>query len=178
MEAAAAAGAVLAWLGVSLLSLADARRGLALGLVTTALGLALAAAASGRQPSAAAALAAGGAAGSLLRLRDGEPGWGLMRPGSTPRLVAALLVFLAAVLLVGSGLGVPTGVARLGAIAVALLALLRLLTVERRSPALGSGAALALGLGALGGGTGLMAAAVAAVALGTLSGAEAPGPGR
>ncbi|HZV52119.1 MAG TPA: hypothetical protein VFD49_20435 [Candidatus Dormibacteraeota bacterium] len=176
MEALAVGGAVLAWLGVSLLSLADARRGLALGLGATAVGLALAAVASGRPSSGAVALAAGGVVGSLLRLRDGEPGWGLMRPGSTPRLVAAVLVFLAAVVLVGSSLGVPVGVARLGAIAVALLALLRLMTVERRSSALGSGAALALGLGALGDETGLVAAAVAVVGLGALSGAEAPGP--
>ncbi len=172
MEAVAAIGAVLAWLGVSLVSLADARRGLAVGLFGTTVGLTLAAVASGRSPLGAAALAAGVVIGAVLRLRDGEPGWGLMRPGSTPRLVAAVLVFLAAVVLVGSSLGVPVGVARLGAVAVALLALLRLMTVEHRSSALGAGATLALGLGALGDGPALVAAAAAAVGLGALRATE------
>jgi hypothetical protein len=172
MEALATVGAVLAWLGVSLVSLADARRGLAIGLLGTAVGLALAVMASGRSPLGGAALAMGGVVGAMLRLRDGEPGWGLMPPGSTPRLVAAVLVFLAAVVLVESSLGVPVGVARLGAIAVALLSLLRLMTVGHRSSALGAGAALVLGLGALGNETALVVAAMAVVGLGVLSADE------
>lgn len=174
MEALAAAGAVVAWAGATTLCLADGRRGLAAGLVLAALGLALALATSGSDPLAAAAVGAGGLCSAAMRLRDGEPGWGMMPPGSTPRLVGSVVVLIAVGLIGGSGPGDPAATARLGALAVALVAAGRLLTVSWRWAALGAGAALALGLGALGDTPGMLAGALVAVGLGLMGGVEAP----
>jgi hypothetical protein len=172
-EAAAVAGAVIAWFGATLLAVADARRGQSLGLLVLTAGLTLATGAAGRPPLAVAALALGGAAAAGLRLRAGRPGWGLFAPGSTPYLVGAIIVVIGAVLVAGSGLGSPAGAARLGALAVAALAAGRILTVDQRWAALGGASALALGLGALGGATALIAGAVVAAGLGAIDGDEA-----
>ncbi len=173
-EVAAVAGAVLAWLGVALLTVADGRRGLALGLLVATAGLVLAATGAGRAPAGVAALAVGGAAGAALRLRGGTPGWGVLPAGSTPRLVTAIAVPIAAALALGSGLGTPPGAARLGALVVALLAGMQVLTVDRRWALLGGASALVLGLGSLGGATALVAGAVVAAGLGAIP-SDSPG---
>jgi hypothetical protein len=80
-----AAAAFLAWLGAALIVLADGRRGLALGLGLVTVGFAVLAWAGG-QPFGAVAVGAGGLIGSARCWRSGGP-WGLMPPGSTPRLV-------------------------------------------------------------------------------------------
>jgi len=67
----------------------------------------------------------------------------------------------------------PAGAARVAGLVVAALALARILTTERRWAALGAGSALALGLGTLGGATGLVAGAAVAAGLGAIDGAEA-----
>jgi hypothetical protein len=172
-ETAAVAGAAVAWLGATLLVVADGRRGLAMGLLVLTAGLVVALAAAGQSPLGVVALATGGAAAAALRLRGGRPGWGLLPHGSTPRLVGAIVVVIGAALVAGSGLGSPQGTARLGALAVTALAAGRILTVEHRWAALGGASALALGLGALGGTTALLAAAAVAVALGAIDGDEA-----
>jgi hypothetical protein len=176
-EAAAVAGAVAGWLGATLLVVADGRRGLAAGLLVLTAGLALAAAAAGEAPAGVAALAVGGVAAAGLRLRGGRPGWGLLPPGSTPRLVGAIAALIGAALVAGFGVGSPPGAARLGALAVVALAGGRVLTVDQRWSALGAASALAVALGTLGalGGatTALLAAAVVAAGLGAIDGAEA-----
>jgi hypothetical protein len=169
-EAAAVLGAAAAWLGATLLLVGDGRRGLALGLVVLTAGLVIASAAAGQQPLGVAVLGAGGAAAAVLRLRDGRAGWGLLPPGSTPRLVGAIVVVIGAALVAGSQLGSPGGAARLAALAVAALAVGRILTVGQRWAALGSASALALGLGALGGVTALVTAGVVAAGLGSIEG--------
>ncbi len=80
------AAAFLSWFGASLVVLADGRRGLALGTVLAAGGLsAVVWQAAGPVP--AILLAAGGAAAAGFRLMTGAKGWGVMPPGSTPRIV-------------------------------------------------------------------------------------------
>jgi hypothetical protein len=174
MESVAIGGATLAWLGASLLSLSDGRRGQALGLGLVALALAAAVGAAGAPAPAAAAVALGGLCSAALRLRGGEAGWGIMPPGSTPRLIASLVVLIAVGLVFGASINVPAGAVRLAALVVALLSVGRLLTTDRRWAALGAAAALALALGALGGTATLLTGAAVAVALGAIGGAEVP----
>jgi hypothetical protein len=158
----------LAWLGAALLLVGDGRRGLALGLVLLTAGLAGASAAGGQAPLGVAVLALGGVAAAALRLRGGRAGWGLLPPGSTPRLVGAIVGVIAATLVAGFGLGTAEGAARLAALVVAALAAGRILTVEDRWAALGGASALALGLGALGGTAALVAAGIVAAGLGVI----------
>jgi hypothetical protein len=97
-----ATAALLAWLGASVVVLADGRRGLAVGLALLTVGFTLLALAGGL-PIGAAAVAAGGGIAAWLCLRSPAARWGIMPAGSTPRLV----------LCVGSGLlglWVATGV--------------------------------------------------------------------
>jgi hypothetical protein len=172
-EAAAVAGAVLACLGIVLLTIADGRRGLALGLALATAGLAAADAAAGKPPLGVTALLVGGLVGALLRLRGGgQAGWGFLPEGSTPRLVAVLVVLIGAGLVAGSELRSPAGAARLAALVVAVLAGGRILAGDRREVALAAASALAVGLGALGGAAALVAGAVAAAGLGVIDGAE------
>lgn len=164
----AALGPGLAWLGAAIVLLADARRGLALGLVITGVGLGVVAIARG-EPVVAGALFAGAVAGALLRLRDGRPGWGLAPAGSTPRLVLCLLVLAVLPLLNASSHG--TSPTLLATFAVSCLAAARLLTAGSRSVALAAAATLALGLGLgeVGNLPVAIAAAVVAVALGSIA---------
>jgi hypothetical protein len=80
------AAAFLAWLGASLMVLADGRRGLALGLGLLTAGLAVLAWPSASLPGASA-IAAGGLIASGQLWRSGPAAWGIMPAGSTPRLV-------------------------------------------------------------------------------------------
>ncbi|HEY7200179.1 MAG TPA: hypothetical protein VIC57_08210 [Candidatus Dormibacteraeota bacterium] len=171
-EAIAVVGAALAWLGVTLLAVAEGRRGLALGLVMAAAGLATAAAAAGQSAAGVTALVAGGLLAAALRLRSGGPGWNILPPGSTPRLMAALIAVLGAGLVASSEIASPGGAARVAALVVAALAIARILTTDRRWAALGAGSALALGLGTLGGTIALVTGAAVAVGLGAIDGAE------
>jgi hypothetical protein len=166
-EAAASVGAALAWIGVTVLAVSEARLGSALGLSLVSAGLALSAGAAGQPPLDVAVLAAGGLAAAGLRLHGGPPGWGLMPAGSTPRVVGAIVVLVGAGLVGGSTLASPgagTG-ARLAALVVAVLATGRVLTADGTWAALGAGSALALGLGALGGPSALVAGALVAAGL-------------
>jgi hypothetical protein len=89
------AAALLAWLGAALVVLADARRGLALGLALVTVGFAVLAWGSG-QPVGAIAVIAGGMTGALRCLTAAPSTWGLMPPGSTPRLVLCIAAGLVA----------------------------------------------------------------------------------
>jgi hypothetical protein len=84
-----AAAALLVWIGAALVVLADARRGLALGLALVTVGFAALAWRSG-QPIGAVALGAGGLTGAVRCWTAGPAEWGLMPPGSTPRLVLCI----------------------------------------------------------------------------------------
>jgi hypothetical protein len=80
------AAAFLAWLGASLVVLADGRRGLATGLGLLSAALAVLAWPSAALPGALA-VAAGGLIASWQCWRSGPAAWGVMPAGSTPRLV-------------------------------------------------------------------------------------------
>jgi hypothetical protein len=100
------AAALLAWLGAALVVLADGRRGLALGLGLLTIGFGVLAVASG-EPIGAVAVVAGGMIGSARSWRSGTA-WGLMPPGSTPRLLlcvasALIALWIAASVTTGPG---------------------------------------------------------------------------
>jgi hypothetical protein len=87
--------AVAAWLGASVIVLADGRRGLALGLGLATVGISIIAWQSAGFVEGAV-LFAGGAIATVVRLRSGREGWRIMPAGSTPRLVLCVAsVFLA-----------------------------------------------------------------------------------
>ena len=89
------AAAVVVWLGATLIVVADGRRGLAAGLALAALGLSvLAFLTAGVVP--AVALASGGAIAAARRYGAGPEAWGLLPPGSTPRLVLCIAAALVA----------------------------------------------------------------------------------
>jgi hypothetical protein len=100
-----AAAAFAAWLGASALVLADGRRGHALGLALIAIALAVLTWPAG-MAFGAIAIAAGGLAGAVRCWRSGPSTWGIMPPGSTPRLVMCIASGLLAVWL---ALSVTTG---------------------------------------------------------------------
>jgi hypothetical protein len=140
------AAAFAAWLGASIIVLADGRKGLALGI-----GLAGAAFAvlvwSAGQPVGGIAILVGGAAAAALRLRSGTAGWGLMEPGSTPRIILTVVtglvsLWIAASLATGGG----TGPLRFAVLATLSLMLARVLQQVGRAVALCAAAGLALGL--------------------------------
>ena len=83
--------AFMAWLGAAMIVLADSRRGLAAGLAVLAVGAAGIVWSQGEQ-GGAIVLLAGGVLASALRFTSGPDGWGLMQPGSTPRLLFAVIV--------------------------------------------------------------------------------------
>ncbi len=100
-----AVAAFVAWLGASVVVLADGRRGLALGAAIGAAGLAvLALDIAG--PVAAGSLALGGLVAAAGRFRSGRAGWHVMPAGSTPRLV---LCIAAALLALWIAAGLTTG---------------------------------------------------------------------
>ncbi len=97
------------WLGVSLIVLADGRRGLAAGLAIATAALSVLAWQTAGVIEGAAILA-GGAVATAWRLRSGPRGWNIMPPGSTPRLVMCiagglLLLWVAASVMTGDGAG-------------------------------------------------------------------------
>ena len=142
MEIAAAA---TAWLGASIVVLADGRRGLAAGLGLATLGLAiLALIVAG--PLAAGALLLGGVAAAARRAVAGPSGWAIMPAGSTPRLVMCVAGGLLALwvgLSVTSGGG---GALRFVVLAVLGLAGARSLWSEDPSVILTAVAVLVLGI--------------------------------
>jgi hypothetical protein len=170
MQALLLGAAGLAWFGATLTSLAEARRGLALGLVLTGAGLA--GVVAGSRPLDALLLAGAAVGTALLRMRDGPAGWGLL-PGSTPGIVLSIVVLVASVLLAGTFLQGPMSVWALGPLAVALVAGVRLLAVDERASALAAGAALALALGAFGTTAAILTGGLVALALGAIPAAEA-----
>lgn len=116
-----ATAGIVAWLGASVVVLADGRRGLALGAAIAGLGLA-AIAWQDAGPVAGAAIAAGAVLAAAGRLRIGEPGWHAMPPGSTPRLVLCVGIGLGALwfaFAVTTGPGAGTRFAALAGLALA-----------------------------------------------------------
>ncbi len=140
------AAALAAWFGASLVVLSDGRRGQALGLGLIALaGAVLSFDAVGLVP--AAALGAGGALAAARRYVTGPEGWGIMPPGSTPRLVLCLAAAIA-VFWFASGVATgPGGPLRFATVITAALAAARVLESAEEPVVLTAIAALALAVG-------------------------------
>jgi hypothetical protein len=159
------AAAFAAWLGGAIIVLADGRRGLALGVAVMAAGLAGVAFAA-EQRLTGGAILAGGVVAAGLRLRSGPDGWGLMQPGSTPRIILTVVIGLVALYFAASLSPGDGAAARFAPLASIALAGARLLQGTERAAALTAASALALALGAgamLGLSDSLPAAVIAAV---------------
>lgn len=142
--------AFVAWAGASLIVLSDARRGLALGIALTALAVAVIVW-STVGPIEAALIAFGGAAAAARRLTTGNDAWGIMPPGSTPRLI---LCVGAGLLALWIGLGVTGGhsaALRFGVLVVLGLAGARVLSTDDSNAQLTAVAAVALAVAAAAG---------------------------
>ncbi len=164
-------GLGLAWLGAAVLVLSDARRGLAVGLLLAAVGLAVVRVAEG-DGADAGLLLAGGLLGAIVGLRrNPRRGWGLLPAGSTPRIVLSVVVGgLALWLAVGmlDSPGEPQ--ARAAALIVIALGAGRLLAVGDARAALAAASLIALGVGTVAAlattdETGALVGSIAAVAL-------------
>jgi hypothetical protein len=164
-------GLGLAWLGAAVLVLSDARRGLAVGLLSAAIGLALIRVAEG-DPVDAGLLLAGGLLAAVIGLRrNPRRGWGVLPAGSTPRIVLSIVVggvaFWLSVAMLDSP-GEPQ--ARAAAVIVMALGAGRLLAVRDPRAALAAAALIALGAGTVAAlattdATGAVIGSIAAIAL-------------
>ncbi len=92
------AAALVVWLGAALVVLADARRGLALGLAVVTIGFAILAWGSGQPVT-----------GALRCWTAGPATWGLMPSGSTPRLVLCVAAGLLSLWISASVTATPGG---------------------------------------------------------------------
>ncbi len=139
------AAAIAAWAGAAMIVLADGRRGLAAGIALIAAGFATLAWTSGDWLGGAALLV-GGAVCAVQLLRTGRQDWGLMPPGSTTRLIMAVVGAVLSLWVAASvttGHGAPL---RFASLAVLGLMAARLLQSERAVAVLTAAAGLALAL--------------------------------
>ena len=164
--------AFVAWLGAAVIVLADSRRGLAAGLALIAVAAAAIAWSQGEQ-GGAIVLLAGGVVASALRFTIGPDGWGLMQPGSTPRLLFAIIAALVALwvaLAVTSGF---SGGFRFAALTVLVLLGGRLLEAAEPAVMLTAVAGVALVLGIVSN-DGIVAYALAALVTAGVSAMPVP----
>jgi hypothetical protein len=137
------AAAFAAWLGAATIVLADGRRGLALGLALTTLAFTVLAWVDGERLAAAALLVGGGIA-AVQRLRTGPDVWGVMPPGSTPRLILSIAGGLLALWISTSVMTGPGAGMRFAALSVLGLMAARVVTESQNAAILTALAALAL----------------------------------
>jgi hypothetical protein len=138
--------AFAAWLGAAVIVLSDGRRGLALGLAMTTVAFTVLAWGDG-QRLGAVALLLGGAIATIQRLRTGRDEWGMMPPGSTPRLVLAIAGGLLALWTVTSVMTGPGAPLRFAGLSVIGLMASRVVTGSDTGTVLTAVAALALSVG-------------------------------
>ena len=147
------AAAIVAWAGAAIITLADGRRGLALGIAVVAIGFGALAFANGGWLGGAV-LIAGGAVSAIQLGRNGSQDWGLMPPGSTPRMILAVVAAILSLWVAGSVTTGPGASLRFASVAVLGLMAARLLQAPTAVPVLTAAAALAIALaGASGIGT-------------------------
>jgi len=145
VTAVTAIAAFSAWAGAAVIVLADGRRGLAVGVGLVAVGFTTLAWADGAWLEGAFLLAGGGLCAIELS-RRGPQDWGLMPPGSTPRLILAMVAGILALWFATSlttGDDVPL---RFACVAVLGLAAGRVLQGQAPAQVLSASAALAIAL--------------------------------
>jgi hypothetical protein len=142
-----AAAALLAWLGASVVVLSDGRRGLALGLAALTLGFTVLALASGLTVGAVA-VGAGGGIAAWQTWRSPAARWGIMPPGSTPRLVLCIGSGLLGLWVAGAVTIGPGAPLRFAVLVVLALMGARVLSSGELHVVLAGIAGLALALGA------------------------------
>jgi hypothetical protein len=118
-----------AWLGAALIVLSDGRRALGLGLALITAAFTVLAWVGGER-LAAAALFVGGAVAVIQRLRTGSDVWGVMPPGSTPRLILSISGGLLALWFATSVMTGPGAPLRFAALCVVGLMGARVLITE------------------------------------------------
>jgi hypothetical protein len=141
-----AGAAFVAWLGASLIVLADARRGLALGLGLLSLSLAVLSWPAG-MVAGSGAIVVGGLIAAVQCWRSGPAGWGIMPAGSTPRLILCVASGLLAFWLAASLTTGPDASLRFAALVVPGLMGARILMSRDVTVALAGIAAMAMALG-------------------------------
>lgn len=145
LSAVAGVAAFAAWAGAALIVLSEGRRGLAVGLGLVAIGFAALAWVDGEWLGGALLLA-GGAVCVVELVRMGPKEWGMMPPGSTPRLI---LVVVAGILSLWIAVSVTSGAdsgLRFASLAVLGLSAARLLQGQRPVPVLVASAGLGIAL--------------------------------
>ncbi len=138
--------AFMAWLGGATIVLADGRRGLATGLGLLGVAAAGLVWSAGEQEGAIALLA-GGVLGAAVRFTTGPEGWGLMQPGSTPRLLLTVVVGVVVLWVALAATAGETAGFRFGVLAALLLLGGRLLQPNHAAVLQTAIAGLALVLG-------------------------------
>jgi hypothetical protein len=139
------AAAFGAWLGAAVIVLADGRRGLAVGIGLVAVGFTALAWTEGAWLGSAFLLL-GGAAAVIELLRARPHDWGLMPPGSTARLILAVVGGILSLWIAASVTTGPGGPLRFAALAVLTLMSGRLLQSQSATAVLTAAAGLALAL--------------------------------
>lgn len=137
------AAGIAVWLGASLIVVADGRRGLAAGIALSTLGLAVLGFVTAGA-FAAAAVAIGGAVATARRFTNGPDGWGILAPGSTPRLVLCLAAGLLAFWIANAVLSGPLASLRFSLLTGIALPTARVLSTAEEAAQLSAVAVLAL----------------------------------
>jgi len=140
-----AAAGFAAWAGAAVIVLADGRRGLAAGVGLVAVGFTVLAWAEGLW-LAGAILVAGGGVSVFELVRTGPKEWGLMPPGSTPRLILAVVGGILSLWVSASVTTGPGAPLRFASLAVLGLMAGRLLQSQSPTAVLTAAAGLALAL--------------------------------
>jgi hypothetical protein len=137
------AAGIVVWLGASLVVVADGRRGLAMGIALSTLGLAVLALVTAGA-LAAAAIAVGGAIAGARRFVSGPAGWEVLAQGSTPRLVLCITTALVAFWIADAVTSGPVASLRFAVITGIALSAARALSTAKQAAQLSAVAVVAL----------------------------------
>ena len=145
MTAVTAIAAFAAWTGAAVIVLGDGRRGLAAGVLLVAVGFTALAWTRGSWLEGSLLLA-GGVVCAGERIRRGRQEWGLMPPGSTPRLILAVVGGILSLWFAASVTTGPDAQLRFACLAVLGLTVGRVLQGQAAAPVLTASAGLAIAL--------------------------------
>jgi hypothetical protein len=139
------AAGLAAWVGAAVIVLADGRRGLATGVGLVALGFTVLAWTNGLWLEGAVLLA-GGTLAVIELVLSGPKEWGLMPPGSTPRLILAVVAGILSLWVAASVTTGPGASLRFASFAVLGLMAGRLLQSQNATAVLTAASGLAIAL--------------------------------